>query len=97
MVLADKTLFVAGPPELLSLADRSIAQQDLDAAADAYDGKLGGTLRAISTQDGSKLAELKLDSPPVFDGMIAAQGRLFISTMDGQVRCLGEIGEAINP
>jgi hypothetical protein len=97
MVLADKTLFVAGPPELLSLTGRSIAKQDLDAVADAYDGRLGGTLCAVSTEDGSKLAELKLNSPPVFDGLIAAQGRLFVSTMDGQVRCLGEIGKAINP
>ena len=29
-----------------------------------------------------------LDSLPIFDGMIAAQGRLFISTLDGHLLCL---------
>jgi hypothetical protein len=38
---------------------------------------------------GKKLSELKLQSEPVFDGMIAANGRLFMSTRDGRVICLG--------
>jgi len=32
-------------------------------------------LRAVSVSDGTKLAEYRLDSPPVFDGMIAAGAR----------------------
>ncbi len=90
MVLADETLYVAGPPELLSLTGRSISEQDLEAATAAYDGKRGGELWAVSAKDGSKLAEHELDSPPVFDGLIAAQGCLFLTTMDGRVHCLGE-------
>jgi len=35
------------------------------------------------------MAECQLESPPVFDGMIAANGRLYIATMDGRVICLG--------
>ena len=90
MVLADETLYVAGPPELLSLTGRSIGEQDLEAAGAAYDGKRGGMLWAVSAEDGSTLAEHELDSPPVFDGLIAAHGCLFLTTMDGRVRCLGE-------
>ena len=35
----------------------------------------------------NKLAEFKLPSSPVFDGMIAANGELFMSLMDGSVIC----------
>jgi len=34
------------------------------------------------------LAEYKLDSPPVFDGMTAANERLYISTRDGRLLCM---------
>jgi hypothetical protein len=36
------------------------------------------------------MAQYELDSPPIFDGMIAAGGRLFLSTMDGRVVCLAQ-------
>ena len=90
MVLANETLFVAGPPELLSLSGRSISEQDPAAAEAAYAGERGGVLWAVSAKDGSKLSEHKLDSPPVFDGLIAANGCLFLTTMDGRVQCLGK-------
>jgi hypothetical protein len=35
------------------------------------------------------LREIPLDVPPVFDGLIIAEGRLFLSTLDGRVICLG--------
>ena len=53
----------------------------------ALKGKRGALLRAVSAQDGRTLNELELDECPVFDGMAAAGGRLFISTMDGNVVC----------
>ena len=43
-------------------------------------GRIGGGWK--------KLSETKLDSPPVFDGLIAARGRLFVSLEDGSVVCL---------
>ena len=36
---------------------------------------------------GSTLAEYPLDSLPVFDGLIAANGRLYLVTTDGKLRC----------
>jgi hypothetical protein len=38
------------------------------------EGKSGGVLWMASAKDGSKLAEYKLDSPPAWDGLAAAEG-----------------------
>ena len=59
-------------------------------ALDAYRGKRGAALWVVSGEDGERLAAYELDSPPVFDGMIAAAGRLYIATQDGRVVCMGE-------
>ena len=58
----------------------------------AYLGKRGAKLWVVSGDDGERMAEFALDSPPVFDGMIAAAGRLYITTEDGQILCLGDNG-----
>ncbi len=71
------TLFFAGPPDVLDPEDPMAA----------FEGRKGGALWAVSAADGKRLAEHKLESPPVFDGMIAAGGRLYMSTRDGKVRC----------
>ena len=79
MVLAGSTLFVAGPPDVVDPEDPMAA----------FDGRKGAVLWAVAAADGKKLAELRLASPPVFDGLIAAKGRLFLATTDGKVLCLG--------
>lgn len=79
MVAAQGTLFVAGPPDVV----------DPDDPMAAFEGREGAVIRAVSTADGKTLAEHKLDAPPVFDGLIAASGRLFMCTTDGHVLCLG--------
>lgn len=56
----------------------------------ARDAFSGGLLWAASAADGKKLGEFKMDSRPVFDGIIAAGGRLYISTRDGRVACMGK-------
>jgi outer membrane protein assembly factor BamB/2-polyprenyl-3-methyl-5-hydroxy-6-metoxy-1,4-benzoquinol methylase len=48
----------------------------------------GAVLVAISATDGSELARYKLDCAPVFDGMAAADGRLYLSLADGRVLCM---------
>ena len=57
-------------------------------ATAALEGRKGGVLWAVAPADGSRLAQLELGSPPVFDGMAAAGGRLFLATMAGEVVCL---------
>jgi outer membrane protein assembly factor BamB len=94
MLLADDKLFVAGPPDVVKYSDESITDRYHVASPEAlreqeaaFEGKRGAILWAVSAADGTKLSELKLDSPPVFDGMAAAGKRLFISLMDGSVVC----------
>jgi hypothetical protein len=50
----------------------------------------GALLLVISTQAGEKLDEFKLDSIPVWGGMIAADEKLYISSKDGKIRCFGK-------
>ncbi len=52
-----------------------------------YEGRTGGVLYVASTQDGSEVAEYPLDAPVVWDGLAAANGKLFVSTEDGHVHC----------
>jgi len=80
MVKAGDTLFVAGAPDVF----------DPKVPYAAFEGRKGAVLRGVSAVDGKKLSEYKLDSPPVFDGMIATNGRLFISTRDGWLLCMGK-------
>jgi outer membrane protein assembly factor BamB len=95
MVLAGPTLWFAGPPELVSEADAfrkandpamlaQLRQQD-----EAFEGKRGALLWAVSAADGKQLGQWRLESLPVFDGMIAADARLYLSTSDGRVLCMG--------
>lgn len=53
----------------------------------AYEGRKGGMLWIASAEDGSKLAEYKLESPVVWDGIAAAYGRLYLSMENGKVAC----------
>lgn len=55
-----------------------------------YEGRTGGLFWTVSATDGSKTAEYSLPAPPVWDGMAAAGGRLYVSTSDGRLSCIGE-------
>ncbi len=79
IAVAGDRLFVAGTPV-------AFPKDDLAAA---YEGRMGGVLWAASADSGQKLAEIKLDAPPSWDGMAVAQGRLFVVLQDGSLRCLG--------
>ena len=79
MVLAGRHLFVAGPPDVVDTEDPMAA----------FEGRKGALLRVHSAADGKALAEYKLDAPPVFDGLIAANGQLYLSLENGTVLCMG--------
>ncbi|NBR86516.1 MAG: hypothetical protein EBS84_11155 [Proteobacteria bacterium] len=98
MTMAGKTLFVSGAEDLvdeeyaferLAAKDKSILQQ-LQEQDDALEGKRGAMLWSVSVEDGKQGAGLNLASPPVWDGMVVAQGRLYVSSLDGVVRCFGK-------
>jgi len=79
MVRASDTIFVAGAPDIVDPEDPHAA----------WEGRKGGILAAYAAGDGRKLAQYKLPAPPVWDGMAAAGGRLFIGTSDGHIVCMG--------
>ena len=79
MALAGDTLLVTGVPDSVNPKDPLAA----------LEGRAGGVLWVVSALDGKKLAECRLNAPPVFDGLIAAEGRLYLSLADGRVVCLG--------
>ncbi len=73
MLLAGKTLYLAGPPAVEGFF------------ANRPDGKV--LLQAVSIADGSKLSECTLTASPVYDSFAAANGRLYFATADGRVVC----------
>jgi hypothetical protein len=80
MVLAGDAVFVVGAPLVFPSDD----------LAGTYAGRRGAIMRAVSAATGDTLAEYKLDKLPVWDGVAAAYGRLFIVTQDGSVACWGK-------
>ena len=77
MVRTGDTLFIAGPPDVC----------DPDDPAASLEGRKGAVLMALDPAGGKKRFECKLDVPPVFDGMSAAKGELFLSLENGDVGC----------
>lgn len=93
---ARKTLFVAGPADIVdetevfhSYTERGV-QKTLAEQRDILEGKKGVMIRAVSVEDGATLGEYPLTSLPVWDGLVAAGGRLYLSNLDGSVICLGD-------
>ena len=78
MLLAADQLFVAGWHDS---HDPSVVKASLE-------NRQGGTILAMSAEDGRKLTEYELESPPVWDGMIAADGRLFVALKNGALVCM---------
>ncbi len=76
--MAGGKLFAAGSPNVVDPQDPLAA----------LEGRRAAKLWIVAADDGEKLAEYQLDAPPVFDGLIAAHGRLYVSTTDGHVVCL---------
>ena len=93
MLVADDKMFVAGPPDIIKAQaeqkDQALVLENPQQALDAWTGEKGGALLwAVSTEDGATLAQYKLDSQPVFDGMATADGNLYIAQKNGKLLCL---------
>ncbi|MHC4403121.1 MAG: outer membrane protein assembly factor BamB family protein [Planctomycetota bacterium] len=103
MVQAGKTLFIAGPPDLIDeeavfgRAETAANRALLADQAAAFEGRKGALLWAVSTTDGRRLAARSLDYFPVWDGMAAADGRLYMALTDGRVVCMGSPVERTLP
>ncbi|KPJ74412.1 MAG: hypothetical protein AMS14_05530, partial [Planctomycetes bacterium DG_20] len=91
MAVAGDVLFIAGPPERIETrgqGEGALTLKNAEEAVAAWEGKRGALLWAVSAKDGKKLAECPLGTPPVWDGMAATTGRLYLATADGNVLCL---------
>jgi hypothetical protein len=74
----DRRLFVAGLPDVVDPKDPLAA----------YEGRKGAEFLALSGETGEKLSQLHLPAIPVWDSLIASQGRLYIALQDGSLLCL---------
>ncbi len=97
MVLAGDELFVAGPLDMIDEEEtfKKLTEKDaevqklLTAQDDALNGGVGGLLLSINCGSGEIDGRIELGTLPSWDGMAGAAGKLFLSTVDGQVVCYG--------
>jgi outer membrane protein assembly factor BamB len=79
MALAGSQLFAAGPPDVVDPKD----------PLGAFEGRKGGVLCVFDAASGEKTAEETLPAPPVFNGIAAARGRIYLAGEDGTLACFG--------
>jgi hypothetical protein len=93
-VEGDRVLFLAGAGDYREPAaepdDGSMLRQDVVDPLGVLDKGGPAVLWVVSPDDGRLLATHPLDHMPVFDGMIAANGQLYLATTSGQVLCFRE-------
>ena len=98
MALAGKTVLVSGPPdtideeyafERLAAKDPAILEE-LKEQNEALEGRRGARMWAVNVETGEQSNGMELTSPPVWDGITVAQGRVYVSTVDGRLQCFGK-------
>jgi outer membrane protein assembly factor BamB len=95
MVLSGFRLFIVGPPDIIDeeatfkqLSESDPEVQDLLAEQDAVlEGTKGGKLLVVNTDTGEVDYELDLTELPTWDGLAGANGKLYLTTLDGTVLC----------
>ena len=83
MLLAGDTLFAAGP------------YGDAVRSMDAFEGKRGVRLAAVNTKTGKLRASFAIDAMPVWDGMAAANGHIYLAAKDGTINAFGPNGSPL--
>ena len=97
MVKAGDKLFLMGPPDIVDeevsfekLKEGDPEVQKLLAKQDAaLNGAQGTILLVVNPEDGKITARHNLSSLPSWDSLASARGKLFYTTEDGRVVCLG--------
>ena len=93
MLVAQDKMFVAGPPDVIKAQaqekEEALLLENPKEALETRTGQRGDALLwAVSTENGETLKQCKLDSQPVFDGMAAANGKLYIVQKNGKLVCM---------
>lgn len=76
LVATKDSLFAAGPADVVDPAD----------LWGGYEGRKGARLMVCSKTDGKPRTAMELPAVPVYDGMSAAGGSLYIAFADGSIR-----------
>jgi hypothetical protein len=84
MVLTDPYLFVAGWED-------AVAVDPAEHGVPMDGGSKQAWIWTLDANDGRTVSRLRLDADPVFDGMAAAYGRLYLPLQDGALICLGDV------
>lgn len=79
MVATKDVLFAAGVPDVI----------DADDPLAAFEGRKGAVLLVRDKRDGRRRGQYPLPAATVFNGMAAANGRLFVAMTDGRLTCFG--------
>jgi outer membrane protein assembly factor BamB len=87
MVLLNNTLVVAGLPDLRKKNTVRLLYDNPKESLEALEGKHGAYIWIVSAEDGRQLSQIKLDGVPVFDGMVAANNKVFVSLKNGKLVC----------
>jgi hypothetical protein len=90
MVLGGDKLILAGPVDLGKKEADILAFENEAEAMAGFMGARGIYLRTVSAANGNTISELKLGGMPVFDGMSAAGGKVYLCLRDGSVACFGK-------
>ncbi|MCL5279588.1 MAG: hypothetical protein M1376_06745, partial [Planctomycetes bacterium] len=90
MVLGADRLAVAGPVDLAQKDPNLLAFKNEAEALASFEGHRGVYLRIVRATDGRKISESTLPTMPVFDGLAAARGRLYVALRNGTVECWGQ-------
>jgi hypothetical protein len=53
------------------------------------EGRGGGVLAVFATADGAQVSQCELAAAPVWNGLAAADGRVYLAAKDGSVSCFG--------
>lgn len=91
MFVTDNAVVVAGPKDLYdeeqAIAGFAANDPRFRLQQEHMEGKHGAVLKSFDKSTGRELSSMTIQSMPVFDGMILAGGRVFMSTVDGTVLC----------
>jgi hypothetical protein len=96
LALAGDRLLIAGPVDALDEDTtfqnfgREDTQEQIVAQDAALRGESGSMFQVVDAGTGETRTELRLDSPPVFDGLSVANGCVFVATMGCHVVCIGK-------
>jgi len=85
MILAGEKLFLAGWLDDTMLIELKSGRPKNPDNPDPHES----VLRVYSSLDGARISQCKLESDPVFDGVAAAYGDLFVSLKNGKLLCMG--------